>query len=1387
MRIFTSHRAVADRRHGVVLLVVMAMLALFASLALTFVFYADSEAVAAQAFRMAVTRDQPDVDREVLASYFLSQLLYDTENVYSSMRGWSLARSLYGYNPNALNYTPFNGADRATALGYPVAFPLGAVNNFNMVNYQRFNAPMLPPNPADPYIGTERRPEHYGKVGDANFRYVGGANPPWTAYDTNNLFLALVGADGAVHMPSFYRPWSPSANDPRGKYLTVRPHNSWHPNFPLPEDAGGDVKQLEFGPGTKVGAAYANNDSIWMDLGFGVLTAKDGTRFKPLFAPLVMDLSNRLHLWAHGNRIGINNSHVSNLGMGVTEVNLGKVITNAADLKTIFDIKYGGAAVAPAGAPITFPTISAKPYSLLDFDALAPADSPAPAGTRGYGSRPIFFNFTMTSTSVVGAPGIGAMQVNNTFGQSYRGFRWSVYPGMPLDIVDVPPAPAAPRSEKVFVISVDHSTNTFVANFANMHPAGVQVTFGSATQGYPYFPPGWNNVTAGNPVESTTHPMGFNFIAPTAPNIAPLPMSQMEALLRFGGTNAPATFSEIFRRMPATFGNIRNRNMVTLASSHLDRVTGSPVLPFDSTVANQYVYDDTLMYPVSAVSPPPAAPWSGAGPPPPNSDFGPDWRSTLSSQLKVDLNRPLTTFPNSGTFLTAAQQITAQAAINDRQAFSMDIYNALVRATGARDPNKVAGMTAASKDYQAARWLAQLAANIVDYIDIDEYSTVFKWDSANNAYVFGVELPQAVLNELYVELDNDPADMMIANPGKGILPKASYNNLNLTIEISNPIVGGAPAYLEINDTPIHRVLIYDTDPKLTASLRDPNNPFINVGEPDATFTPKITLNTWNPTTGTTVTVPAGGFREYGPSQNTFLAGHNPNLAPNLRSPDLTLKMNNPNTMPGPVTFLLQRLAHPHLPPQNNRAAAFYNPYITIDYVDNIRVWDNREYDGNGKVPAPNTPTSFTSFGRQQPFVAGFQNTAQSTRPAANQPFNTFRAQNAPKATYEWLTHLDRKLINPFELVHVSAVRPHELTQQFVTAGGAFKHLAPWGDQKSMLYRALELFGVPNHLAGTYMGGRQPGILNLNTLTEKEIFRALCDAQDTNPTQPNPLFTTAQVDTVFDNIIRSRNSSGSTNLLPTSEGNPFQPFNTNDLTKALAFRPDPVSGPPNALFAIGNSGDHPYLRAALMQKLYNNVTTTSNVFAIWWTVGFFVVEDETVRPPRLGAEIGRAENRHIRHRFFAIVDRSGMSLFQTKSTAATTGSTAQWNNLQSYTVGTTVLHSGLTYTCKVANTGNAPATSPNFWTPVTMTVIAPTGTAGTVPIALQPGMLLEIGSGATGEVVRVVNVFGTTQFQAAFTKNHAANSPVICRGNPGPRQGYNPRQDSQVVLHLSVIQ
>src|SRR5262249_54967153 len=62
--------------------------------------------------------------------------------------------------------------------------------------------------------------------------------------------------------------------------------------------------------------------------------------------------------------------------------------------------------------------------------------------------------------------------------------------------------------------------------------------------------------------------------------------------------------------------------------------------------------------------------------------------------------------------------------------------------------------------------------------------------------------------------------------------------------------------------------------------------------------------------------------------------------------------------------------------------------------------------------------------------------------------------------------------------------------------------------------------------------------------------------------------------------------------------------------------------------------------------------------VWLTIGFFEVEKDaagnykdTWSPAPLAAEIGKAENRHVRYRTFAIVDRTQLQVWPTMD----------WNN------------------------------------------------------------------------------------------------------------------------------
>jgi hypothetical protein len=186
---------------------------------------------------------------------------------------------------------------------------------------------------------------------------------------------------------------------------------------------------------------------------------------------------------------------------------------------------------------------------------------------------------------------------------------------------------------------------------------------------------------------------------------------------------------------------------------------------------------------------------------------------------------------------------------------------------------------------------------------------------------------------------------------------------------------------------------------------------------------------------------------------------------------------------------------------------------------------------------------------------------------------------------------------------------------------------------------------------------------------------------------------------------------------------------------------------------GNTNLYAYQHYELLNKIFNHLTTRSNCFAVWLTVGFFQVMDDTVRPVKLGPEMGRAENRNVRHRMFAIIDRTNMTAFQTTTTAAITA---------------------------------------NPTTPVAVnTVMATSGTNTNTNLSwtLQAGSVLTIdpdavdGSGNPLEETVMVDSTGSNVY---FTKNHASGATVVCRGNPGPWPRYDPRKDSNVVLYWTVI-
>src|SRR5439155_12579726 len=76
------------------------------------------------------------------------------------------------------------------------------------------------------------------------------------------------------------------------------------------------------------------------------------------------------------------------------------------------------------------------------------------------------------------------------------------------------------------------------------------------------------------------------------------------------------------------------------------------------------------------------------------------------------------------------------------------------------------------------------------------------------------------------------------------------------------------------------------------------------------------------------------------------------------------------------TVVLQRLTNPWLPPDANPLSPTYNPYVTVDYVSNVKTWDAVQYlpkqKGTGRAQRNQfykQPPERFSYGRPQPYEA----------------------------------------------------------------------------------------------------------------------------------------------------------------------------------------------------------------------------------------------------------------------------------------------------------------------------------------------------------------------------------------------------------------------------------
>ena len=1158
----------------------------------------------------------------MLLSFYLGQQIYPTDDIYSALRSHDFTTSIYGNNPGGRNDLAFNGTG---VLSYQLTHPVtGAVmDNINLINYQAFGG--------DNFV---RDPERYGTRPNPTApmgQYVGERGVPWTYPDLNNVFLAAVNSQGEVLRQSYHRPETgvtfdpnnPSYNNGWQKYLTMRPHPTYHPLFVTPDtDGGGDVKNLDWARGVPYWDVGQNkkrdsvNDSFWLDLGYPVLTAVDGRKYKPLFAPLIIDLDNRVNLWAAGGyRAGA--AMNSNQGFGRWEINPLRVLANGSEYPNLF-VGANGVAGRFGGNGV-------------------------PDGARCLMANPTWYNrfdFDSNASGPVSLPQAGSLL------------------------------------------------------------------------GFPTYPATtWDSADA---LERTNHPWLFSPLSPGGDDTRRLAASNMEAQLRWGGKARPALAPISSSCCPSTWAMPGRRNMTTLLSFDFNKPGLVPWYTHDPNAGSTYTLNPAAAaYPTSTKAPFPSP--AASAPEPAAEPACREREQRVRDRLafapggsqSVNLNRPLRDYPKSlyqdptDPTNLSLQRLQVLDVTNggvmqqfadaqaDRQQFALDIYKMLVQVTGASDPNAVA-MLKTDGRFLAARWLAQLAVNIVDYIDTDEISTPFLWykqpgnanDTTQWETVFGTELPRLVINETYAQYDNDPADLGI-DPLDNTTWKALKYKFNCWVELHNPFLntpGGnvqdvpydrGEARLKIDASNVYRVVVTrpDAGPASFDNLTGTTD-----AAPSDPAKLICLLDDWTGAADQQKVLPGSGYYAVADGSNQGFYCVGPTMSQYANAPFAARKPNLPTTwttdkmsktygfadadQPTEFTVVLQRLACPYMPLDNNPASSRYNPYITVDVMEgttfNNGYYDGRFYNNVGILAnAPAAPTAWSSRGRRQPYAAhtNLYSLQNPVTQAANQPKHTFFRHNAredatlnasgfdattqpnpatPGQTlttpFNWLLHLDRQLINPLELLHVSAQRPYNLTQTFLDgAGNPFQHYAKWFAADSMLYRFLEMAYTPDLQNGCSEGGRTPGKLNINTLWDFETFLALCDPQAGNG------FDVATVQNIYNRLMKLAHPRRLARRHGTFGGSdrPYWP-NSAGYTDPIANIPaaslstTPSSATTLRVKCCNWEAPIPYKQYELMTKIHNNVTTRSNCFAIWLTVGFFEVVDES--PPRQARQRNRPRRR-----------------------------------------------------------------------------------------------------------------------------------------------------------------
>ncbi len=1481
-------------RRGAILLIVLTMLALLAVVGLSFVLFSESEATVARVHRDSRNTPSDDAipDPGSVANEVFGQLIFSQpmtgSGTLTGFRGYDMATMVYGYRPESINFIPYNGIG-----GFNETLSIGTLTSrHQVINYSHKPGTTL----FDPeYVGPRADPNTPRPSTDT---YI-GRNAAYTYPDRNNAYVALVNPNtGEIVVPSFHRPSlfgsfdpsNPKWTSPEGRYMTVRPRPADHtPDFPFPTpnpdgSYTGDVQNLLYANGKQ------KNDSIWIDANLPVIRWR-GQLIKPLVAPLILPLDGRVNVNVAGNTKN-GGSQASQMGFGAWEIDPSMILGGATNTQQLVAARYGVPNTPPINPPA--PNGSTVAYRLFHPEANNFNDPDKQIAPPDYAK--------------VDFDGVGA--------------------GAPMTL------PTGFASNPVYPVPGYDNATTASGETAN-HPAlwnPFQWTQNPAATGARAFPVGDLRQLSGR---YSDRPRKYS---------QPYLGSTFDPI--FGPTAGSGPFDPANGADANRIAAVR-RALTTTISNSVNRPGLAPNFGMGSTQTFDLAGPNTL----PTLSSLPTFTTATAGSWTIPDGVANQARNQWAALGALDLNRPLVDYRDSGTrpaTINAATPwplndttVTAAsytAAKYDRHLFAREIYARMVLATGASatvavdasgtitvTPTVAAGTT----QFDALRWLAQLAANMVDQIDDDDVSTVFVWNPStpgapatefadaanfdvtgaapaiNDRTVFGVEKPRLVLNEIYAEVANSQSDNMNANAAAPfqvrffielLNPGSPITDPTNPLYFSNAAPGSVPLRFAGPGISCYKIEVYKrngttartnlANPSNVAGIAVPGTPpdldmdFLDVVAPGGA--PAGIADRVEPNNGLYKSTGGNrnGFAVIGPQLDRTLTDSiafvpDTNAAPFdqiLQKPTpaaaSTNKLQYDTTQVTETTWedvtatapatsfkevnlnqhavLLRRLACPYRP------AGPDNPYITVDYMSRVSLRDAVRVAADPMVmgmdgvraPAP-IPTDFRSIGRVQPYAGNegadpdtatlaagdgltirqqpnpalaaqqhtlFQHNGRTPDTAAN-PAPTAPGDETLVMPFEWMPHLDRKLVNQFELLHTSVYPPHMLTHRFANPKAAarpvfHRHafqrpadidpgpdatlgtaddvvLDPGGflTTNAPLYRFFEMLSVRPWGYGLPLGGRVPGKININMLWDQDpttnrsqVFDALLLANGAVPAG-NGFTLTDDVPAIW-NALKASRSPGWTTSTPVvgttihedaaGTDRPFHalgaPQFAADGTTVLSqtgltdtilrnrTTADP-DGVTRSLFQrVGSL--HPFQSWEPLRKTVNNLTTTTDCYLVVFTIGYFEVRNNppfgTGSLPQLGREVYQTFPGDMRSKYVGVIDRTQIGVDQNGNQGS-----AGWSVdlAEAAPVGTTSIRFPIPYQDGVA---------------VTPTVIR-LG-VGDKDSGWGDGEWVTV----SGTTVDTATGLMTANLSAATIRPHPAGAPVgnLFLRNPGPQPGFN---------------